>query len=221
MTHIGRTHRISIAWLYEQLQANNIKMYRADSELMAADIFTKPFPDAKASAWRSNLALINITEAALADSIDYHPSMVQSLRGGDLDKPKAVPIDQALLSEDNDVEPPNGDDGNTVCPNDDDRNVQEFDDHYYNDEWEHSHADWTQDFQITAAPCATDIFHECHDSFDSDNARVILAGHTTTPIKSVMCVYATPSVEAKAAADYWEVKGNKLIRHHICPRTKV
>ena len=47
MTHIGRTHRISIAWLYEQLQADNIKMYRADSELMAADIFTKPFPEPK------------------------------------------------------------------------------------------------------------------------------------------------------------------------------
>ena len=82
MTHIGRTHRISIAWLYEQPQANSIKMYRADSELMAADIFTKPFPDAKASTWWPNLALINITEAAFADSIDYHPSMVQSLRGG-------------------------------------------------------------------------------------------------------------------------------------------
>ena len=109
---------------------------------------------------------------------------------------------------------------NTVCP-DDDRNIQEFDDHYYNDEWDHSHADWTKDFQITAAPCATDIFHECHDSFDSDNARIVLAGHVTTPLKSVMCVYATPSVEAKAAADYWEVKGNKLIRHHICPRTNM
>ena len=43
MPHIGRTHRISIAWLHEQLQSNNVKMYRADSELMSADIFTKPF----------------------------------------------------------------------------------------------------------------------------------------------------------------------------------
>ena len=82
MTHIGRTHRISTAWLHEQLRTNEIMMYRADSELMAADIFTKPFPDAKASAWRSNLALINITKAEYADQLDYQPSMVHSLRGG-------------------------------------------------------------------------------------------------------------------------------------------
>ena len=82
MTHIGRTHRISIAWLHEQLQTNEIKMYRADSELMAADIITKPFPDAKASTWRSNLALLNIAKAEHADQLNYHPSMVHSLRGG-------------------------------------------------------------------------------------------------------------------------------------------
>ena len=73
-------------------------MYRADSELMAADIFTKPFPDCKASVWRSNLALINMFDSSLASNIDYHPSMVQSLRG-DLDKPKAVPIADAQLAD--------------------------------------------------------------------------------------------------------------------------
>ena len=129
-------------------------MYRADSELMAADIFTKPFPDAKASTWKSNLALINITDAALADSIDYHPSMVQSLRG-DLDKPKVLPIDQALLGETDDgAKSPKGDDEQTACPSDDDRTVADFDDHHWNDEWDSSTADWTQDFQIPAAPCA-------------------------------------------------------------------
>ena len=44
MRHIGRTHRISIAWLYERLKGPDVDMFRADSELMAADIFTKPFP---------------------------------------------------------------------------------------------------------------------------------------------------------------------------------
>ena len=62
MLHIGRTHRISIAWLHEQLKANDIQMHHTDSELMAADIFTKPFPDTKASVWRTNLQLINIVE---------------------------------------------------------------------------------------------------------------------------------------------------------------
>ena len=57
-------------------------MYRADSELMAADIFTKPFPDAKASTWRSNLALINVAKAEHADQLNYRPSTVHSLWGG-------------------------------------------------------------------------------------------------------------------------------------------
>ena len=106
MTHIGRTHRISIAWLHDQLQSNDIKMYRADSELMAADIFTKPFPDAKAQVWRSNLDLINIVDSANAHTIDYFPSMVQSLRG-DLDRPaKKVLIDEADLSTDVDEPTP-------------------------------------------------------------------------------------------------------------------
>ena len=87
MVHIGRTHRISIAWLHEQLQTNNVKMFRADSELMAADIFTKHFPDGKSATWQSNLQLINIMDSSTASSIDYHPRMVMSLRG-DLDKPK-------------------------------------------------------------------------------------------------------------------------------------
>ena len=99
MTHIGRTHRISIAWLHDQMQSQDVQMYRADSELMSADIFTKPFPDAKASPWKSNLKLLNIYDAAQADFLDFAPSMVQSLRG-DLDKDSRVlvePIETATL----------------------------------------------------------------------------------------------------------------------------
>ena len=69
---------------------------------MAADIFTKPFPDSKITVWRSNLSLINIMDKAQSTDIDYHPSVVRSMRG-DLDKPaKAVPIETALLSDDDD-----------------------------------------------------------------------------------------------------------------------
>ena len=41
MQHIGRTHRISVAWLHDQLVNHGVLMHRTDSELQAADIFTK------------------------------------------------------------------------------------------------------------------------------------------------------------------------------------
>ena len=58
MQHIGRTHRISVAWLHEQFKSKDISMMRADSELMAADIFTKHFPECKREVWK--LSLIHI-----------------------------------------------------------------------------------------------------------------------------------------------------------------
>ena len=133
MLHIGRTHRISTAWLHEQVKANEIKMHRADSELMAADIFTKPFPEAKASVWKNNLQLISIADSVTADSMYFNPSMSRSLRG-DLDKPKVVPIEKADLG-------PEDDDGaTTVCPSDDDRVLSDFDGSQWNDKWgTHTH----------------------------------------------------------------------------------
>ena len=91
MQHIGRTHRISIAWLYNQLRQSDIKMFRADSELMAADIFTKHFPESKRDVWQSNLNLINVLGSPPADISDFQQQMVQSLRG-DLDAPKVSDI---------------------------------------------------------------------------------------------------------------------------------
>ena len=101
MTHVGRTHGLSIAWLHEQLKSKNVKMYRADGELMAADIFTKPFPEGKASAWNNNLRLINIASSDDVAKMDYSVPMVQSIRG-DLDEPKCAPIDNADLGNEDD-----------------------------------------------------------------------------------------------------------------------
>ena len=158
MLHIGRTHRISIAWLHEQLKTNEVKMNRADSELMAADIFTKPFPEAKASVWRNNLQLINVFDSAFTHGLSYIPSTVRSLRG-DLDKPKVTPIDKADLG-------PEDDDATAVCPTDDEGYQSGFDDSQWNDEWSPTvTADWTQDFELKAAPCLTDVFHECSSQF--------------------------------------------------------
>ena len=67
---------------------------------MSADIFTKPFADAKAMVWNSNLKLINVFDSGAAQAIDYHPDMVKSLRG-DLDKPvQTQPIHEAALDTD-------------------------------------------------------------------------------------------------------------------------
>ena len=53
--------------MHRQLQHSGIEMYRADSELMAADIFTKPFSEVKRSVWSRNLRLINIYDSLTVD----------------------------------------------------------------------------------------------------------------------------------------------------------
>ena len=245
MTHIGRTHRISIAWLHEQLKSNEVNMFRADSELMAADIFTKPFPDAKASVWRSNLDLINIHDSTRADNIDYHPSMVQSLRG-DLDKPKSVPIENATLAEDDDAEKVNltaspgllllqqdtiidpkkaskdrDDDEKTNCPEEDDAEVADLsdDEGQFNDEWSTLQSDWTNDFPEPNGPDIDDIFAECAEKFDDGSARALLAKCGKKAPKGMTCIFATPAVAPKPAEDYWEINDTNLVRHHVVPRT--
>ena len=122
---------------------------------MAADIFTKPFPDAKSAVWKSNLALINVFDSHLEADMNYHPSVVQSMRG-DLDKPKAVPLEQADLGYDNEnanmaavAAKYADDDSSTTCPEQDDRNIVDFsDDHQFNDEWNTDTDDWVADLQL-------------------------------------------------------------------------
>ena len=60
MRHMGRTHRIDLAWLHERLRSDDIAMVYTESKDMAADIFTKAFPDNKASVWQSDQLLICI-----------------------------------------------------------------------------------------------------------------------------------------------------------------
>ena len=87
-----------MAWLHDTLKGRDVHMLRADSELMAADIFTKHFPECKRDIWQSNLDLINIIDSTKADDINYAPSMVRSLRG-DLDKPKPISLRAAQYDD--------------------------------------------------------------------------------------------------------------------------
>ena len=67
--------------------------------------------------------------------------------GGDFDRPRAVPIDDAVLTDNSDESYHDmSDGGNTDCPESDDRSDWSFDDHLWNEEWDQSQADWTQDF---------------------------------------------------------------------------
>jgi len=81
MRHIGRTHRIAVAWMHERLSGPDVRMFRADSELMAADIFTKPFPECKRAAFEADLLLINIRDSADQGPWNFQPSVVKSQRG--------------------------------------------------------------------------------------------------------------------------------------------
>ena len=129
-------------------------MFRADSELMAADMFTKHFPESKRLVWNNNLKLINVIDSTNAGDIDYNPNMVQSLRG-DLDAPKVVNIQDAsfvaLASPKGKPDKDAGDDlASTVCPAEDDR-MRDFDDadddRKFNDEWHNE--EWTSDYDLS------------------------------------------------------------------------
>ena len=58
MRHLGRVHRISIAWLHERYQDPYVRLKYTTSEAMAADIFTKAFKEA--NTWNKLLGLIGI-----------------------------------------------------------------------------------------------------------------------------------------------------------------
>ena len=47
MRHMGRTHRVSVAWLHERFQTDDFELRYTESSQMAADIFTKEFTDSE------------------------------------------------------------------------------------------------------------------------------------------------------------------------------
>ncbi len=47
LRHMGRTHKVDLAWLHETMKGGNFHLRYCDTAEQAADIFTKPFPEAK------------------------------------------------------------------------------------------------------------------------------------------------------------------------------
>jgi len=62
MRYLHRTHRVSVAWLHEVCQGAEIKLTYEVSAKMAADIFTKAFPDK--NKWTAVCDLINHIDPA-------------------------------------------------------------------------------------------------------------------------------------------------------------
>ncbi len=62
MRHLGRTHRVSIRWLYERFKERWHDLRYVKSEFQAADIFTKMFTNP--IYWQQNLRLIHVVDHA-------------------------------------------------------------------------------------------------------------------------------------------------------------
>ena len=57
LRHVGRTHRVDLAWMYERFNEDNIKVRYIESNRQCADIYTKHFTDRY--KWYQSLILIN------------------------------------------------------------------------------------------------------------------------------------------------------------------
>jgi len=60
MSHLGRVHRIAVAWLHERWDDGCFTLFYEKSDLMAADIYTKGFTDKV--KWQSVCGLINVVD---------------------------------------------------------------------------------------------------------------------------------------------------------------
>ena len=60
MRHLGRVHRVAIAWLHEQIPQQHIDLKYEVSERQAADIYTKAFT--VSAEWDKATKLINVLD---------------------------------------------------------------------------------------------------------------------------------------------------------------
>ena len=60
MRHMGRTHGISLQWMHDEIRKGYCELRYIDTAKMAADVFTKFFPQAKANVWTEVRKLVNV-----------------------------------------------------------------------------------------------------------------------------------------------------------------
>eukprot|EP00971_Amphidinium_carterae_P270899 5375869-Amphidinium_carterae.1 len=102
MRYLGRTHRVSIAWLHEVFKGDNMILHKCDTTPQAADIFTKSFTDV--SKWKHALSLIHFG-VSVGDHVPSvvdppQPSLPKQKKGG---APAACCCRAAHVSKDDDL----------------------------------------------------------------------------------------------------------------------
>ena len=84
MRHLGRTHRISVAWLHEVVRDPQHQLMYEESGKLCADICTQGVPDR--GKWQAACDLVNIADRArlrqLAKPDVGSPDLPSSLVGG-------------------------------------------------------------------------------------------------------------------------------------------
>ena len=81
MRHLGRTHKVCVAWLHEQFQGDNMNTSYCDSALQCADVFTKAFTDKL--CWNPVCRLI---AHFLPEDLDFKPKPCGRTRCFERDK---------------------------------------------------------------------------------------------------------------------------------------
>jgi hypothetical protein len=88
MRHLGRVHRVAVAWLHERWLAGDFIIFYEKSELMAADIYTKGFSDK--GKWTAVCWLINVVDPkVLKGMIQYNKEVKERLDAEDAVKTSA------------------------------------------------------------------------------------------------------------------------------------
>ena len=64
MRHLGKVHGLRISWLSEVVNQDYVDIRYIESDKMAADIFTKFYPDRKKDVWHRHRQLIGVLSAS-------------------------------------------------------------------------------------------------------------------------------------------------------------
>ena len=66
-----------------------------------------------------------------------------------------------------------------------------------------------------------DIFQEGEMYHQNESRSSLACSAALVNPTGATCVFATPMITPQPARDYWERRGRTLVRHHVCPRTKL
>ena len=71
LRHVGRTHRVSLAWLHERVADKDLMLAYSESNAMRADVLTKGFSNA--ASW--TVARMNVNVGTMLDFFPEHDEL--------------------------------------------------------------------------------------------------------------------------------------------------